>query len=40
MLDFQYKAKDKTTGRVIVGTIQADNEMAAGKLLLKQDLIR
>ncbi|MDQ5944359.1 MAG: Phytochrome sensor protein [Patescibacteria group bacterium] len=38
MLDFQYKAKDKTTGRVIVGTIQADNEMAAGKLLLKQDL--
>lgn len=38
MLDFQYKAKDKTTGRIIVGSIQADNEMAAGKLLLKQDL--
>ena len=38
MLDFQYKAKDKTTGRIIVGSIQADNDIAAGKLLLKQDL--
>jgi type IV pilus assembly protein PilC len=38
MLDFQYKAKDKSTGRIIVGSIQADNEMAAGKLLLKQEL--
>lgn len=38
MLDFQYKAKDKSTGRIIVGSIQADNEMTAGKLLLKQDL--
>lgn len=38
MLEFQYKAKDKVTGRIINGTIEADNEMAAGKLLLKQNL--
>ena len=38
MQTFQYKAKDKTTGRIITGSIQADGEMAAGKLLLKQDL--
>ncbi len=38
MLDFQYKARDKVSGRIINGTIQADNEMAAGKLLLKQEM--
>lgn len=38
MLEFQYKAKDKVTGRIINGTIEADSEMAAGKLLLKQNL--
>lgn len=38
MQTFQYKAKDKTTGRIITGSVQADSEMAAGKLLLKQDL--
>lgn len=38
MLDYQYKAKDKVSGRIIAGTIQADNEMAAGKLLLKQNM--
>lgn len=38
MLDYQYKAKDKTTGRIITGSVQADNDIAAGKLLLKQGL--
>lgn len=38
MIDFRYKARDKGTGRVISGSISADTELAAGKLLLKQDL--
>lgn len=38
MLDFQYKARDKNSGRIISGAISADTEMDAGKLLLKQDL--
>lgn len=38
MLDYRYKARDKTSGRIIAGTISADNELAAGKLLLKQQL--
>lgn len=38
MIDFRYKARDKGTGRVITGSISADTELAAGKLLLKQDL--
>lgn len=38
MIDYKYKAKDTVTGRVIEGFISADNEMAAGKLLIKQNL--
>ena len=30
MKRYTYKAKDKRTGRVIGGTVQAENERAAG----------
>jgi len=38
MIDYQYKARDKSTGRIISGVISADNEMSAGKLLIKQEM--
>lgn len=38
MIDYRYKAKDTVTGREIEGFISADNEIAAGKLLIKQNL--
>lgn len=38
MLDYQYKARDKSTGHIVTGVIQADSEMSAGQLLIKQDL--
>lgn len=38
MIDYRYKAKDTVTGREIEGFISADNEVAAGKLLIKQNL--
>ncbi len=39
MKRFNYKAKEKATGKMIKGSIQADNERTAGKLLLEQGYI-
>ncbi len=39
MKRFNYKARDKATGKVVKGFIQAENESAAGKLLLEQGYI-
>ncbi len=39
MRRFNYKAKDSKTGKSVKGAIQAENEMAAGKLLLDQGYI-
>lgn len=39
MKRFNYKAKDKTTGKMIKGSIQADTEQTAGKLLIEQGYI-
>ena len=39
MRHFKYKAKEKESGKIIKGDIQAENEQIAGKLLLEQDLI-
>ena len=39
MKRFNYKAKDKTTGKIIKGSIQADTESTAGKLLIEQGYI-
>ena len=39
MKRFNYKAKDKKTGKIIKGNIQADNEQTAGRLLLEQGYI-
>lgn len=39
MKRYTYKAKDKRTGRVIGGTVQAENERAAGRILFEQGYI-
>ena len=39
MRRFDYKAKDKETGKMIKGSIQAENEQTAGKLLVEQGYI-
>lgn len=39
MKRYTYKAKDKKTGRVVSGTVQADNERAAGRILLDQGYV-
>ena len=39
MKRFNYKAKDKKTGKTIKGSIQADTEQTAGKLLIEQGYI-
>ena len=39
MKRFNYKAREKSTGKTIKGTIQADNETAAGRLLVGQGYI-
>lgn len=39
MKRYNYKAKDKKTGRVVSGSVQADNERAAGRILLEQGYI-
>lgn len=39
MKRFNYKAKDKTTGKMLKGSIQAENEQTAGKLLIEQGYI-
>lgn len=39
MKRYNYKAKDKKTGRVVSGSVQAENERAAGRILLEQGYI-
>ena len=39
MKRFNYKAKDKSTGKMLKGSIQAENEQTAGKLLIEQGYI-
>ena len=39
MKRFKYRAKDKTTGKTVKGSIQADTESIAGKLLIDQGYI-
>ena len=39
MRRFNYKAKDKSTGKAIKGNIQAEDEQAAGRLLVEQGYV-
>lgn len=39
MKRYTYKAKDKKTGRVVTGSVQAESEHAAGRILLEQGYI-
>ena len=39
MKRFNYKAREKTTGKAIKGSIQAENERTAGRLLIEQGYI-
>ncbi len=39
MKRFNYKAKEKETGKIIKGNIQAENEQTAGRLLIEQGYI-
>ncbi len=39
MKRFKYKAKDKTTGKTVKGSIQAETEQIAGRLLIDQGYI-
>lgn len=39
MKRFDYKAKEKETGKVIKGSIQAENEQTAGRLLIEQGYV-
>lgn len=39
MKRYSYKAKDKKTGHVVSGSVQAENERAAGRILLEQGYI-
>lgn len=39
MKRYNYKAKDKKTGRVISGSVQAENERAAGRILIDQGYV-
>lgn len=39
MRRFKYKAKDRKTGNVVSGNVQAENEQAAGKILVDQGYI-
>ena len=39
MRRFNYKAKEKETGKTIKGSIQAEDEQTAGRLLLDQGYI-
>lgn len=39
MKRFDYKAKEKSTGKVLKGSIQAENEQTAGHLLIEQGYI-
>ncbi len=39
MKRYNYKAKDKKTGKVVSGSVQAENERAAGRILIDQGYI-
>lgn len=39
MKRFNYKAKEKDTGKIVSGSIQADTELTAGRLLIEQGYI-
>lgn len=39
MKRYNYKAKDRKTGRVLSGSVQAENEQAAGRILVDQGYI-
>ncbi len=39
MRRFRYKAKDRKTGKVVSGNVQAENEQAAGKILVDQGYV-
>ena len=39
MRRYNYKAKDKKTGKEVKGSIQAENEQTAGHLLIDQGYI-
>ena len=39
MKRFDYKAKDKKTGKIVKGSIQAESEQTAGRLLIEQGYI-
>lgn len=39
MIRYKYKAKDRKTGRTVSGTVQAENEQAAGKILVDQGYV-
>lgn len=39
MRRFNYKAKEKETGKIVKGNIQAENEQTAGRLLIQQGYI-
>jgi len=36
---YRYKAKDKKTGKIVSGSVQAENERAAGKALVEQGYV-
>ena len=39
MLRFKYRAKDRKTGKTVSGTVQAESEQAAGKILVDQGYV-
>lgn len=39
MIRYKYKAKDRKTGKIVSGTVQAENEQAAGKILVDQGYV-
>lgn len=39
MRRYKYKAKDKKTGKIVNGSVQAENERAAGKILVEQGYV-
>lgn len=39
MRRFRYKAKDRKTGKVVSGSVQAENDQAAGKILVDQGYV-
>ena len=39
MKRFKYKAKEKSTGKILKGVIQAEDEQTAGRLLIEQGYV-